>query len=95
MKSYDILSDNMEICRPPFFHLTETNCDIIKECIIPYIGHLSRIKWKWYTKLIGLTRYRKIIKSCFYKFFDFSIATMWSDKVRMSLIEIEKSILIF
>lgn len=95
MKSDNIFSNNVKIYRPPDILFSLTYSQIVKKCIIPYIGNLVRIKWKWDTEFIGLTRYRKIFKSFFHKFYHFIISRFWIDKFRMILIECQKSILVF
>ena len=57
MKSYDVFPDDMEISRPPLLLLSLADCEVVEKGIIPDIRHLIRIKWKWDTEFIGLSRY--------------------------------------
>jgi hypothetical protein len=94
MKTDNIFSNDMYICGPPFFLIFLTVGEIIEECIIPDIRDLTLIKWKWNTEFIGLTRDGEILETSTDKLDDLIVSIIRGDKVWISLIELEKSILI-
>lgn len=94
MEPDDVFPDDMEVCRPPFFFFSLTYREIAKEGIIPYIGHLLRIKWEWYTELIALTRDREIIESSLHELSHLRISAMGCDEVWMRGIKFAEKILV-
>ena len=94
MEADNVLSDQMEVCRPVFFKqisviavtVIAKASDIVGQCIQPHIGHMFRIKGNRDSPAEGGPGYAQILKTGKKEIIHHLIFPgHWLDKLRMAV----------